>query len=482
MKKSRLVLLAAGVLSAPMTMAAGFQLNEHSVSGAGRAYAGEAAMADNASTLARNPAVLSVMSDRQMSFVGHYIDPDVDVEGKHGVDGARLQASLSRVLQARGVPAATANAQAAGAANLVSANTGSVDASADDIAPTAFIPGFYYAAPGGEDSFFSWGAMVNSYFGLSTDYGSGYAASELANKTSIETVALSFPMAFKVADNLSLGLTLSLIQGEGEIKNNSSRTLQTVTGVLTQATVLSQPIAAGTSLLSVDGDGTAFGYQLGLLWDIADGHRLGFRYQGETEMKFEGDVDIYESTVPGGTPGQQTYSGSLTIDLPAVIELGYVWDMDENWTFLAGFVQTQWSSFENLTADFDGTDVLGRGSRLLKEENWDDASRYSVGVEFKGYEDLTVRFGIAKDESPVKPEFRTLTIPDADRSWVTYGATWDPSSMENSSFDFSLIYIVGEEVAVDEGFVSNGVELSRFQGKLSSTDAFIYSFGYNYTF
>ncbi|MCX9715542.1 outer membrane protein transport protein, partial [Vibrio cholerae] len=41
------------------TQAAGFQLAEYSATGLGRAYAGEAAMADNASAQWRNPAMLT---------------------------------------------------------------------------------------------------------------------------------------------------------------------------------------------------------------------------------------------------------------------------------------------------------------------------------------------------------------------------------------------------------------------------------------
>ena len=41
--------------------AAGFQLAEYSATGLGRAFAGEAAMADNASAQFRNPAMLTYL-------------------------------------------------------------------------------------------------------------------------------------------------------------------------------------------------------------------------------------------------------------------------------------------------------------------------------------------------------------------------------------------------------------------------------------
>ena len=56
--------------------AAAFNLNEHSASGLGRAFAGEAAIADNASVLSRNPAAMSLFKQKEISIAGSYIKPE----------------------------------------------------------------------------------------------------------------------------------------------------------------------------------------------------------------------------------------------------------------------------------------------------------------------------------------------------------------------------------------------------------------------
>ncbi|WP_200856786.1 outer membrane protein transport protein, partial [Klebsiella pneumoniae] len=61
------------------TQAAGFQLAEYSATGLGRAYAGEAAMADNASAQWRNPAMLTYLEGTQVSAGAIYVNPNVDV-------------------------------------------------------------------------------------------------------------------------------------------------------------------------------------------------------------------------------------------------------------------------------------------------------------------------------------------------------------------------------------------------------------------
>ena len=79
--------VGAGLISASHTAtAAGFQLAEYSATGLGRAYAGEAAMADNASAKWRNPAKLTYLDGTQLSLGAIYYNPNLEVDGT--VDGS----------------------------------------------------------------------------------------------------------------------------------------------------------------------------------------------------------------------------------------------------------------------------------------------------------------------------------------------------------------------------------------------------------
>ncbi len=71
--------LAVSVLPATQAGAAGFQVGEHSAAGSGRAFAGEAAMADNASVLASNTAGMSLLNGRVFTGAVSYIKPDIEV-------------------------------------------------------------------------------------------------------------------------------------------------------------------------------------------------------------------------------------------------------------------------------------------------------------------------------------------------------------------------------------------------------------------
>ena len=135
-------LIAATIaLATGQVHAAAFQLNEHSASGLGRAYAGEAAIADNASVLARNPAAMTTFDKMTFSVSGTYIKPDVDVEGK--------LSSPSPALNGK-------------------------DASQSGIAPAAFVPATYFIQPLNDQ--WAWGIGLFSNYGLSTEYDQSFLA------------------------------------------------------------------------------------------------------------------------------------------------------------------------------------------------------------------------------------------------------------------------------------------------------------------
>ena len=62
--------------------------------------------------------------------------------------------------------------------------------------------------------------------------------------------------------------------------------------------------------------------------------------------------------------------------------------------------------------------------------------------------DLTLRAGVAYDESPVDEEYRSLSIPDSDRIWYSLGANIALS--DQMDMDLAYTHVDGEKVDVTE--------------------------------
>lgn len=94
----RLALGLAPTGCAGLTHAAGFTLIEQNASGLGNAYAGQAVVAADASTIFFNPAGMTLLPDRQLVVAGHLIAPQTeftgmvtpDIEGGNGGNAGGL--------------------------------------------------------------------------------------------------------------------------------------------------------------------------------------------------------------------------------------------------------------------------------------------------------------------------------------------------------------------------------------------------------
>lgn len=433
------ILGMSAALVAPGALAAGFQLNEFGVAAQGRANAGEPAMADSAAAIARNSAAMGNFDKAAISLSYHYIDPKINVKGT--------------------------NTSAAGP----------VDANKKGIAPSASVPNFYYVQPLNDQV--AVGLSLNSYFGLSTDYGSAFAGSEHAHKTSVKTYYLTPHVSIKPIESLSIGLGISYIYGEGRIKNTASAgAAANISGALGAPGA----VAPGTTLMDLDGDGDAFGYTVGLLWNADENTRIGFSYRSAVDLELSGKVSKFvtpannvELNTPVAGPEVLRSKGKLTLKLPDVYELGVAHDFGKKFTVMAGLQKTGWHRFKALEGDIKGFNQ----KQHLKTEKWRDAYRFSLGGEWHIVDAFTMRAGWGYDESPVESEYRSLSIPDADRNWWTLGSTVGFGE-KGGSLDLAITYLNGKKVKVNEPSDAGTV----FNGKLSKTDAFIYSIGYNVSF
>ena len=177
---------------------------------------------------------------------------------------------------------------------------------------------------------------------------------------------------------------------------------------LTNSIPDSSPNLGGTTILDVEGDDWAFGFNLGTMLQINEKTRFGLAYYSKVDFDLEGQVKT-DTGFPGVLPSRSTTSASAASSLPQSIEL----------------------------------------SGYHEPENWKDVYRIAAGVTYKHHEKWTFRTGIAFDESPVSSaKFRTLRIPDSDRIWLSAGTTYKIN--ERYSVDFGYTHVFAKTVDLAE--------------------------------
>ena len=76
----------------------------------------------------------------------------------------------------------------------------------------------------------------------------------------------------------------------------------------------------------------------------------------------------------------------------------------------------------------------------MTDENWDDSWFFALGAAYKWNEKLTLRAGVAYDQTPVSDQYRTPRIPDEDRYWVSIGAGYQFTDSIRTDIGYSHIF------------------------------------------
>ncbi|MBY5993326.1 outer membrane protein transport protein [Ferrimonas balearica] len=423
--------MLSGVIAAALAgqaHAAGFQLAETSATGLGRAFAGEAAIADNAAAQGRNPALLTQLEGRQLSAGAIFVAPDVAAEG-----------TISHPhLTADGVAMKT------------------VAADAGDLVPNAWVPNFFYSNRLNDR--WAYGLAINSNYGLKSELPATHPAAIFGSNTEITTIEFNPNLAFKVNERLSLGAGVRFVYGDGAISGTAPGWVADPDVAPLLGMIGLPPVAPGTELKALSGDDYAWGYKLGATWQPAPGHTLGLSYHSEVELNLEGDA--------GGllyAPDGLARPGKLGLTLPAFAELASSHQLTDAWRLSASVNWTQWSRFDDLVAEFpDGS------TDLVKEEEFKDNWRVAIGSDYRLNEQLVLRGGVAYDRTAVDDAHRTLSIPDSNRLWFSTGLGYAFS--ERLTLDLAVTYIHSQgDAPITETFEVDGTALAQYNGEVTGS-------------
>lgn len=382
--------VAASLASVPtLSHAAGFQLAEYSATGLGRAYAGEAAMADNASAQWRNPAMLTYLNGTQVSTGAIYVNPNVDVHGD------------------------------------VTFNNSTTRVESNDYANDAVIPNFYLSHQINEKLVA--GLALGTNYGMETELGSNFAASHFGDEAMVKTMEANANLGYHLTEAVSIGGGVRYVIGEGHFGAKSPKQ--------TEALGLPQ----GTTLKYMEGDDTAWGWQAGAAWQINPSNRIGLTYKSKVDLKLTGTANMYVTDYKSVIND----TGYMSLTMPATAEIASFHQVTDKLALHSSINWTDWSSFEKLEAQLDKLKTV-----MVKEENWKDNYRFALGATYQLDSKLALRSGVAYDMGAVSDQNRTITIPETDRIWLSIGAGYDVT--EQFTVDAGFTYIVAKDASIKE--------------------------------
>lgn len=390
MNKKRLftksVVAVAITMASQQALAAGFQLNAQSATGLGRAFAGDAVIADNASAMARNAAAMSLFDAPAISLGINVIDTDIEVK-----DGT-LSNSPNPFLN------------------------GNLDN--QQVGDTSYVPNIYYIHPINEK--WTVGAGIYSNFGTKTEFSGDYEANGFGGLTDVKSINFALSASYRINQQWSVGGGLDVIYGEGKLQRYMPEAEIPNTGGKKTPRV---------DLLDIDADGIGYGFNLGTVYELDEDNRFGFSYRYSPELEVDGDMSYAAADIT---------SSKLKIPLPDMAEFSGFHKLNQQFAVHYSVQWIGWGVFDKLETT--------NGANLNSYE-WQDGWHYALGGTYYLNNNWTLRTGYMYDTS-AQDERTSISVPDSDRQWFSGGFTYHLDAKSN--IDVGFTYLLGEDVTVSE--------------------------------
>ncbi|MCG5031919.1 outer membrane protein transport protein [Mesosutterella sp. OilRF-GAM-744-9] len=446
----KLAAAAAGVaaaLASSGAFAAGFQLNEQSIVGMGRSYAGEGIMGDDVSAAWYNPAGLTLLPGTQIQVGGMDVELDLEYKGKDGgsENGRKRSSPILHQMMSR------------------------------------------------QFSDRLWGglAFVMPY-GLSTSYGADWAQNQRGYDARLLAVTINPSLAWKLTDKVSVGAGFQAQHID--------------------ATVSMKKNVMGYGAYSrLEADDWGFGWNVGAMWEPTETLRFGFGYRSQMNHNAHGHVKLTaDSASQSGiqnlmkaasansaimsqlkalaaqngisssalmsiaSSGSMTLPGGANMKSPANANFTVVWKYSPKLRLSSTIRWTDWSSFDRLIITAGN---LPHSSTDIPMK-WRDTWFVSLGYDLDITPKWTIRGGVAYDRSPIKDaRYRTAIIPDANRGWLSLGASYRLN--DRWQFDLAAMHVhaFGNRDLYSD-YTSSGEKVGHFK----SLNSYLLGAGFVYRF
>ena len=354
-------------------LAGGYQLNDYSVTGLGRSYAGQGIMGDDYSAIAFNPAGMAAVkrSGIQTGLTMINIKADVDsLDSRH--PGAHKKMNFW--------------------------------------APIPQVFGQYNV-----NDRLSLGLGVYAPFGLKTQYKADWYGADTAILSKLDIIDINLAASYKVTPQWTVGAGVIARYIYGHMTNS-----------------LSSTTGGGTSDFELDG-WTKTGL-FGVMYEPTENTRFGLSYRLRSTQQVKGDHKIQNNTLGFSETATGWASPALpeTLTLSAYHRYKKVgFSGTARWTHWSqSFKKFTMRSDSRLFTLISSSPALSSATGISNHEKtsyyrYGNTWTLTAGLDYYYNENWTFRCGTGWDESPTHSnDARTIRIPDNDRFWLSAGASY----------------------------------------------------------
>ncbi len=286
-----------------------------------------------------------------------------------------------------------------------------------------------------------------SYIGASLKYDDNWVGRYYSRQLTLIGYTLMPAASYRLTDWLSVGAGL----------NATYSTYKQRTALRNLATGVDGEV-------KVEDDAWAWGANLGVIVQPFKGTRIGVDYLSEMKLKFK-DTPQFSGIGPGLTAilqGLNAFNTELDLGMyiPQMIMGSFYQELGSKWAVMGNVGWQQWSRFGKV----DVTLVSQSAKSLTLDSHYQDTWHVAGGVLFKPWATWTFTAGMGYDSSPVSNEHRTVTFPLGDVYRFGVGTLWQVKPAVKVGMAYELSY--SPDLSVDQSS-GNGQLAGRVSGQYS---------------
>ena len=278
------------------------------------------------------------------------------------------------------------------------------------------------------NDWFTAGLAVYTPYGSAVEWDQNWQGAYLVNNIDLQAIFVQPTISVRVGEHFSVGG--GPIYATGSV--NFNRNLYASNGTF--------QVNNDPTDLTIDAQGiTAWGYNLGVMFNPTKKVRFGLNYRSEIIMEARGG-DATFSDVPDFAQSLLTNTTfDADLPLPAELTVGLSYQVTDKWLVAFDFNHTMWSAYKSLDVKFNNGLPTSVNPR-----NYKDVSTYRFGTQYKANDKFTFRAGYYFDESPVQDTYFAPETPRNDSNAFTGGLTYQLNN--KLGIDFSFLYIHFDEI------------------------------------
>ncbi len=287
------------------------------------------------------------------------------------------------------------------------------------------------------------GVGVFAPFGLGSVWPASWEGRYITTFSRLKTYNVNPVISLKLSDKLSIGGGVNILWSEVRIKRR-------VPVVIPPGVVLPDGEAA------LEGHGTGFGANLGILYEPIEGIKLGASYRSQVYVRHTGNL---KTSLPIRIPGlRYSIDGSAKLIFPPSVNFGISISRLPRFTFNLDATWTGWSTYDELKINLSQPLLVNKQlvSSLVTEKNWRDAWAIRFGMNFQVKDHTKLRVGYTYDMTPVPDSTFEPQVPDANRHIFAVGSEL---KIWRLTLGIAYNYILFEPRTKNNLIATNGVPL-----------------------